>query len=185
MILGFFPKKAAFPALFPAFPARSRPGSSLEMCGFPPAEKVPSKGNVGGTPVQPQYRGTACPLPSLPENGGDFGENKVRQRTGAVAVRPPCAGDFVKSRALGRNGTRDSTGVRRAPSPLSLKTEEISARTRPGKEPGQWQYALPAREISSKAALWGGMGPVTVPGYGAGPIPKPERWILAKDQALP
>ena len=87
MILGFFPKKAAFPALFPAFPARSRPGSSLEMCGFPPAEKAPSKGNVGGTPVQPQYRGTACPLPSLPENGGDFGENKVRQRTGAVAVR--------------------------------------------------------------------------------------------------
>ena len=132
MILGFFPKKAAFTTLFPAFPARSRPGSSLEMCGFSPAEKAPSKGNVGGTPVQPQYRGTA-----------------------------------------------------RRSSPLFLKTEEISARTRSGKEPGQWQYALPAREISSKAALWGGMGPVTVPRYGTGPIPKPERWILAKDQALP
>ena len=137
-----FPEKSGISALFPAFPARSRPGSSLEMCGFSPAEKAPSKGNVGGTPVQPQYRGYgASVLPSLPENGSDFGENKVRQRTGAVAVRPPCAGDFVKSRALGRNGTRDSTGVRRAPSPLFLKTEEISARTRSGKEPGQWQYA--------------------------------------------
>ena len=118
MILGFFPKKAAFPALFPAFPARSRPGSSLEMCGFPPAEKAPSKGNVGGTPVQPQYRGTACPLPSLPENGGDFGENKARRGIGTVT----------------------------------------------GHSPPQW-------EISSKAALWGGMGPVTVPGYGASVLP--------------
>ena len=84
MILGFFPKKAAFPALFPAFPARSRPGSSLEMCGFSPAEKAPSKGNVGGTPVKPQYRGTA-----------------------------------------------------RQSSPLSLKTEVISAKTRPGEGSGQ------------------------------------------------
>ena len=113
-----FPEKSGASRPFPAFPARSRPGSSLEMCGFSPAEKAPSKGNVGGTPVQPQYRGTA-----------------------------------------------------RRPSPLFLKTGEISARTRSGKEPGQWQYALPAREISSKAALWGGMGPVTVPRYGASVLP--------------
>lgn len=185
MILGFFPKKAAFPPFFRHSRPEAGRAAVLKCAAFLPPKKL-------------------------------------RQ----------------KEMSAGRRCSH-STEVRRAPSPLSLKTGEISARTRSGKEPGQRQYALPAREISSKAALWGGMGPVTVPGVRRapsslflktgrfrreqgqardrdsnrtlspsvedfvksrtlgrngtrdstevrrGPIPKPERWILAKDQALP
>ena len=117
MILGFFPKKAAFPPFFRHSRPEAGRAAVLKCAAFLPPKKLRQKGMSAGR---------------------------------------RCS---------------HSTGVRRAPSPLSLKTEVISAKTRPGKEPGQWQYALPAREISSKAALWGGMGPVTVPGYGASVLP--------------
>ena len=117
MILGFFPKKAAFPPFFRHSRPEAGRAAVLKCAAFLPPKKL-------------------------------------RQKEMSVGRR--CS---------------HSTGVRRTPSPISRKPEEISARTRPGKEPGQWQYALPAREISSKAALWGGMGPVTVPGYGASVLP--------------
>ena len=117
MILGFFPKKAAFPPFFRHSRPEAGRAAVLKCAAFLPPKKL-------------------------------------RQ----------------KEMSAGRRCSH-STGVRRAPSPLFLKTEEISARTRSGKEPGQWQYALPAREISSKAALWGGMGPVTVPGVRRAPSP--------------
>ena len=117
MILGFFPKKAAFPPFFRHSRPEAGRAAVLKCAAFLPPKKP-------------------------------------RQ----------------KEMSAGRRCSH-STGVRRAPSPLFLKTEEISARTRPGKEPGQWQYALPAREVSSKAALWGEMGPVAVPGVQRTPSP--------------
>ena len=133
MILGFFPKKAAFPPFFRHSRPEAGRAAVLKCAAFLPPKKLRQKEMSAGRRCSHSTGCTACPLPSLPENGGDFGENKARRGIGAVT----------------------------------------------GHSPPQW-------EISSKAALWGGMADVAVRRYGASvplPLPEPGRFRREQGQA--